>query len=187
MEKIFKIQKIKERKLSEGRNVKRKDERKRVTPTLSFKWRKPKVVGKFHSSFLRTHCHLPAPKQNAHQEKVDFIPNFTVLSLPELTRGLQIHSKINLLSGTCICICTSAFAHYAENGNTLTRWGTALVIMLWTISGKDTNKGGMEGSHFMFLEEIKAVRYEGVIKWEQKEWVAETWRWRIAEGEEILL
>lgn len=32
----------------------------------------------------------------------------------------------------------------------------------------------MEGSQFMFLEEIKAVRYEGIIKWEQKEWVAET-------------
>lgn len=32
----------------------------------------------------------------------------------------------------------------------------------------------MEGSEFMFLEEIKTVRYEGVTKWKQKEWVAET-------------
>lgn len=59
--------------------------------------------------------------------------------------------------------------------------------MLWTVSGSDTNNRGMEGSQFMFLEEIKAARYEGVIKWEQEEWAAETWRWQIAEGEEILL
>lgn len=32
----------------------------------------------------------------------------------------------------------------------------------------------MEGSQFMSLEEIKAARYEGVIKWEQEEWAAET-------------
>lgn len=39
------------------------------------------------------HCHLPAFRQNASEEKVDFIPNCTVFQLPQRPRGLYSHGK----------------------------------------------------------------------------------------------
>lgn len=106
----------------ERRSVKRKEKKKRYPPLPSndeqqLRW--PSI----HSSFLRMHCHLPASRQNASQEKVVFIPNCTILSLPESPCGLWIHLK-QIPSRIYVRTYTSAFARYAEKGNTLARWGT---------------------------------------------------------------
>lgn len=87
--------KLKETKRWKRRNVKRKSNEKKKKkdplPSTNDKWQLQ--WSRFHTSFLRMHCHLPAFKQNASEEKVDLIPTCTVLQLPESPHALYSNFK----------------------------------------------------------------------------------------------